>query len=88
MPKPEGETFLLSQALSNMAYHRHCGGGGLERELLMRADALEREAPGRSRDDTALMILGLQLVVVGELAEARDLLIAEVERARARLYGP
>jgi DNA-binding CsgD family transcriptional regulator len=81
-----GETFLLSQALSNIAHLRLCAGEGLQRDLLVRADALEREGSGRSRDDTALMILGLQLGVVGELAEARDLVLIELERARARGY--
>jgi DNA-binding CsgD family transcriptional regulator len=81
-----GLTLLLSQALSGIAYARHKAGQGVQRELLLRADALERQAPGRSRDDTSLQILGLQLTVNGDLAEARDLLVGELERARARGY--
>ncbi len=52
----------------------------------MRADALEREGGGRSRDDTPLEVLGMQLYVNGDLAEARELLLAERERAHARGY--
>ena len=81
-----GDPGVLSRALSHIAFTRQNAGEGLQRELLMRADALEREGSGRGRDDTPLQILGLQLSVVGELAEARELLIAERERARARGY--
>ena len=42
-----GLTFLLSQALSALAFRRHTAGEGVQRELLVRADALERAAPGR-----------------------------------------
>ena len=79
-----GLTLLHSQALSAIAFARHKAGEGVQRELLLRADALERQAPGRSRDDTSLEILGLQLTVNGDLAEARELLVGELERARAR----
>jgi tetratricopeptide (TPR) repeat protein len=61
-------------------------GEGVQRELLLRADALERMAPGHTRDDTPLQILGLQLTVNGEFAEARELLAGELERARTRGY--
>jgi DNA-binding CsgD family transcriptional regulator len=81
-----GLTFLLSQALSALAFRRHIAGEGVQRDLLQRADALERAAPGRPRDDTALQILGLQLTVNGDFAEARELLVGELERARARGY--
>jgi DNA-binding CsgD family transcriptional regulator len=81
-----GQRFLLSQALSNIAHLHLCAGGGLQRDLLMRADALEREVSAHGRDDTPLMILGLQLLVVGEFAEARELLTRERERARGRGY--
>jgi DNA-binding CsgD family transcriptional regulator len=81
-----GLTFLLSQALSALAFRRHFAGEGVQRELLLRADALERAAPGRSRDDTALQILGLQLTVNGDFVEARELLVGELERARSRGY--
>ncbi len=81
-----GDPGVLSQALSHIAFMRQNAGEGLQRELLLRADALEREGSGRGRDDTPLQILGLQLTVVGELAEARELLTAELERARARGY--
>ena len=68
-----GHPVVLSQALSHIAFIRLNAGEGLQREMLMRADALEREGSGRGRDDTPLQILGLQLNVVGELAEAREL---------------
>jgi DNA-binding CsgD family transcriptional regulator len=79
-----GDPLLLAQAISNIAFLRHSAGEGLQRELLLRADALEREGSGHARDDTALEILGWQLYVVGELAEAREVLIGERERAHAR----
>ena len=81
-----GQPFLLSQALSNIAFLRHCAGDGVQRELLLRADALEREQSIAGRDDTPLEVLGMQLYVNGDLAESRELLTAELERARARGY--
>lgn len=81
-----GQPFLLSQALSNIAYLRQCAGEGLQRGLLLRADALEREGSARGRDDTPLEILGLELYVNGDLAESRELLTAERERGHARGY--
>ena len=81
-----GQPFLLSQALSTTAFLRHLTGGGLQRELLLRAAALEREEGGHPGDDTPLEGLGMQLYVVGELAEARELLIGERDRAHARGY--
>ena len=81
-----GRPFLLSQALSNIAFLRHCAGGGVQRELLLRADALERAESVPGRDDTPLEVLGMQLYVNGDLAESRELLTAELERAqRSRL---
>ena len=45
--------------------------------------------PGRPRDDTPLESSGMQLMVNGDLAEAREMLLAELERcARARLSRP
>ena len=81
-----GVQFLLSQALSNLAFLRHCAGEGVQRELLLRADALERAQRHRARDDTPLELLGLQLYVDGDLAEARELLLGELERGRRRGY--
>ncbi|HYI20738.1 MAG TPA: AAA family ATPase [Solirubrobacteraceae bacterium] len=81
-----GQPFLLSQALSNIAFLRHCAGGGVQRELLLRADALERAESVPGRDDTPLEVLGMQLYVNGDLAESRELLTAELERAQARGY--
>ena len=81
-----GQPFLLSKALSNIAFLRHCAGGGVQRELLLRADALERAESVAGRDDTPLEVLGMQLYVNGDLAESRELLTAELERAHgARL---
>ena len=81
-----GQPFLLSQALSTTAFLRHLVGGGVQREMLLRAAALEREEGGHPGDDTPLEVLGMQLYVVGELAEARELLIGERDRAHARGY--
>jgi len=81
-----GDLSTLAKALSDLAFYRHCSGEGVQREALMRADALEREGGGRSRDDTPLQVLGMQLYVNGDLAEARELLLAERERAHARGY--
>jgi DNA-binding CsgD family transcriptional regulator len=81
-----GRPFLLSQALSTIAFLRHFAGGGLQRELLLRADALDREAGGHSGDDTPLEVLGMQLYVDGDLAESRRVLTSELERSRARGY--
>ena len=81
-----GQPFLISQALSNIAFLRHNAGGGVQRELLLRADALEREGGGHGRDDTPLEVLGMQLYVDGDLAESRRVLTSELERSRARGY--
>jgi DNA-binding CsgD family transcriptional regulator len=81
-----GDLFLLSQALSNIAYIRQHAGEGVQRELLLRADALERDAGSHGRDDTALEILGLQLYIDGDLAEARRLLTSELKRGHERGY--
>ena len=81
-----GQPFLLSQALSHMAFIRQNTGEGLQRDLLLRADELEREAGAHGRDDTPLEILGLQLYVDGDLAGARRLLTSELERSRERGY--
>ena len=84
-----GALSALAKALNTVAFLRHCGGEGVQRELLLRADELEREATGRARDDTALEVLGMQLYVNGDLAEARELLLAERDRAAAaRLPRP
>ena len=81
-----GALSALAKALNSVAFLRHCGGEGVQRELLLRADELEREATGRARDDTALEVLGMQLYVNGDLAEARELLLSERDRAAARGY--
>jgi DNA-binding CsgD family transcriptional regulator len=81
-----GQPFLISQALSNIAFIRQNAGGGVQRELLLRADALERESGNHGRDDTPLEVLGLQLYIDGDLAESRRLLTAELKRSRARGY--
>ena len=81
-----GDPFVLAHTLSNLAFFRHNAGEGIQRELLLRADALQREESGRTFDDTPRMMLGLQLYNSGELAEAREVLLAELERARRRGY--
>ena len=78
-----GEKLLFARALSQLAFVRFSHGEGLQREALLRADSLEREADGLP-DRTALEVLGMQLYMSGELAEARELLTAERDRARAR----
>ena len=79
-----GDPVLLADALTNLAFDRWAGGGGVQRATLERADALERRGSGRARDDTAPRILATQLRVAGEPDEARDLLLAELERAGTR----
>ena len=86
LAETSGRPFLLSQALSTIAFLRHLAGEGLQRELLLRADALEREAGGHSGDDTPLEVLGMQLYVDGDLAESRRVLTSELERSQARGY--
>jgi DNA-binding CsgD family transcriptional regulator len=81
-----GRAYLLAQALSTIAFLRHFAGGGVQRELLLRADALEREGGGHAGDDTPLEVLGMQLYVDGDLAESRRLLTSELERSQARGY--
>jgi DNA-binding NarL/FixJ family response regulator len=81
-----GSAVLLSAALSNLAFFRHNTGHGVQRDLLLRADALERQAHAHKRDDTPAEVLGLQLYINGDLAEARELLLAELERAHERGY--
>ena len=81
-----GQGGLLAAALNNLAFFRHIAGEGVQREMLLRADALERADPGHLRDDTPLEGLALQLYINGDLAEARELLLAERERARRRGY--
>ena len=49
---------LLLASADSLAFRRHIAGEGVQRELLMRADALERAAPGHARDDTALECSG------------------------------
>ena len=77
-----GEPLLISEVLSNLAFARWVGGEGVQRELLLRADRLERGVQDRRRDVTALEVLGMQLRVAGALDGARELLVAELERAQ------
>jgi DNA-binding CsgD family transcriptional regulator len=79
-----GETRVLAAALGHLALVRFCSGEGLQREALLRADSLERQVDGRPWDSTAREVLGAQLYVSGELAEGREVLTAERDRARAR----
>ena len=81
-----GRADLLAGALSNLAFFRHSLGHGVQRDLLVRADALERQEHAHLRDDTPAQVLGLQLYINGDLAEARELLLAELDRARQRGY--
>jgi DNA-binding CsgD family transcriptional regulator len=80
------QPFLLARALSNVAFLRHVAGDGLQRELLVRSGRLERAGGGHLRDDTALQILGFQLYVNGDLSEAREVLLVELERSRELGY--
>jgi DNA-binding CsgD family transcriptional regulator len=81
-----GRPMLLANALSSLAFYRHNAGGGVQRELLLRADALNRAEPGRGWEDTPRQLLGLQLYINGDLAEARELLLDERDRAQERGY--
>ena len=79
-----GEPSGIAFALLNVAFTRWVGGGGVQRELLARADVLERQGGDRDRDVTPAYVLGMQLQIAGELAEARSVLEAEHERATRR----
>ena len=81
-----GRRFGLAAALKNLAFFRQIAGQGLQRELLLRADALARAEHGHAIDDTPLMILGLGLYIDGDLDAARELLLAELDRAREQGY--
>jgi DNA-binding CsgD family transcriptional regulator len=81
-----GSGSVLAAALSSLAFFRHSDGQGVQREMLLRADALERESHAHIRDDTPAQILGLQLYNNGDIAESRELLLAELDRARRRGY--
>jgi DNA-binding CsgD family transcriptional regulator len=72
---------LVAAALAGIAYDRWVGGAGTQREMLLRADQLERASGVKPWDSAALAILGMQLLVAGELDEARSLLKAERDRA-------
>jgi len=78
------DAMLLADALIMLAFDRWVDGGGVQREILERADRLERRGSGHARDDTAPRILATQLRVAGQLGEARTLLEAEHERACQR----
>ena len=78
-----GASVALADALCSIAYIRHIAGEGVQRELLVRADALERAGADRF-DETALELLGMQLYTHAKLAESRRLLTGELERAQAR----
>jgi DNA-binding CsgD family transcriptional regulator len=79
-----GEASGIAHALLNVAFSRWAAGEGVQRELLARADALERQGGGRVRDVTPAIVLGMQLQSAGELAEARPVLEAERVRAASR----
>ena len=76
------------RALNNLAFFRHNAGEGVQRELLMRADALERQAPKHTRDDTPAWSSDIQLYINGELAEAREVLSPSANVPPARLPRP
>ena len=75
-----GASVALADALCSIAFIRHIAGEGVQRELLVRADALERAGADRF-DETALELLGMQLYTHGE---ARRVPPAAHGRARAR----
>jgi DNA-binding CsgD family transcriptional regulator len=81
-----GRGALLAQGLKQIAFERLSAGEGTQRELLLRAAALERETGEYGRDDTALEILGLQLIVEGDFAEARRVLTGELARVQEQGY--
>ena len=83
-----GRPGVLSQALSHVAFNRLRAGEGVQREILMRADALEREGPGRARDDGPLRDPRSSSSVGGDLAEARELLSAELDGPATGLSRP
>ena len=76
-----GASVALADALCSIAYIRHIAGEGVQRELLVRADALERAGADRF-DETALELLGMQLYTHAKLAESRRLLRASSSAPR------
>jgi DNA-binding CsgD family transcriptional regulator len=76
------DPYLQARALTEIAGQRCWRGEGVQRDTLLEADRLARQGGGRSVEYTPLSMLGLQLYWVGELAEGRWVLEAELDRAR------
>jgi hypothetical protein len=78
---------LAAGAMSECALVRFLRGGGIQRELGVRAATLARAAPDGASITTPLLDaelnLAIQLLIAGELDEARTLIHARRSRARA-----
>ena len=78
---------LAAGAMSECALVRFLRGGGIQRELGMRAVTLARAAPDGESITTPLLDaqlnLAIQLLIAGELDEARALIHARRDRPRA-----
>jgi tetratricopeptide (TPR) repeat protein len=77
---------LAAGAMSECALVRFLRGGGVQRELGIRAAALARAAPDGASITTPLLDaelnLAIQLLIAGELDEARTLILARRSRGR------
>ena len=85
-----GEPVLLADALSSLAFDRWFGGGGVQREPARRARTCSSaKAAAAARDDTAPMLLAMQLRVVrGAGRGAPDPRRGARARRRARSRRP
>ena len=79
-----GDPAGLVEALHNLAYMRWITQGGVQRDDLARVIELERRTGLSPRDGSGAEYLAMQLIVAGELAEARGLLEPDLEREVAR----
>ena len=79
-----GDPAGLVEALENFAYMRWVTQGGVQRDDLARVIELERRTGLSPRDGSGAEFLAMQLIVAGELAEARGLLEPDLEREVAR----
>jgi DNA-binding CsgD family transcriptional regulator len=74
------DPFLRGRARLELAMNRFFFGGGVQRELLLEADRLERAGSGHALELTARGGLGVQLFHSGDLEGGRRILLEELER--------
>jgi class 3 adenylate cyclase/tetratricopeptide (TPR) repeat protein len=78
--KRAGDPYLQARAMTELAAQRFWSGEGVQRNLLLEADRLERKGSGPAIEYTALALLGLELSWAGDLQEGRRLLEGELRR--------